>query len=156
MRNRDKKTFTCGQIITAHLCCSFLLIFFPCSSVGPPHCGYLCASPQSSLAAAEESLVPRAPSVPPASLTSVSAGLLLTHFSQPSLSTAVQHNLPFLKYVFWEVPHPQLRGSAMPWSRSVGASCDWHMAALAPSHRNRLAAHQHLGSFSHYKGLGKN
>lgn len=97
--------------------------------------------------------VPRAPSLPPSSLTLVFAGLFPTHFSHSSLSTASQHYLPFLKYMFSEALHPWLRCSAVSW-KWVGWNrlCSmWEVTSGSPPQPCKC-----LGTCTQNKGLGKN
>lgn len=76
-------------------------------------------------------------SCPPASLTSLSQGCFSHIFTHSSLPCRI---LPFLKYVFPEVPPWWLRGSAMPCGGAAGAGRAWHGAALADPHRACPAA----------------
>jgi len=58
-------------------------------------------------------------SPPPSSLTLVSEGLFLLHFSHSSPTAAVQHFSPFLKYVITEVPPASLMASAFASDESL-------------------------------------
>lgn len=66
------------------------------------------------------------PGTPPPALTLVSAGLFLKQFS--SLLAAFMPFLPFLKYVFLEVPLSWLRDSAVLCGGATGADCAWRGA----------------------------
>lgn len=114
---------SCSQSITAHLCHSFFLTLFLCSSMGASQAaGNTCSG------AMEQHL------------------LLLTTlvFPLPFLS----YFLPFLKCTLPEAPLVWLRGLAMPFGRSTGTSCVWHGAAPALPHGGCPAAPrcQHLGT----------
>ena len=63
--------------------------------------------------------VPGALPPPLSSLTLVSAGMVLSHFSLLSLPAAVQPFLPFLKYVITEALPASVMGSALGSSGSV-------------------------------------
>lgn len=61
----------------------------------------------------------------PCSLIWVSAGLFLSHFHCSCLPQPLQCFLLFFNHFFTEALPDHLRGSAMPCSRSIGASWDW-------------------------------
>lgn len=121
-----------GAWVTLCLCCSFLLSLCPCSSTGSPRADVLPGAGPG--VGCRESLVPGASS-PSSSLSWVSAGLLRSHFSHPSLSQLLLCSIfyPFFS-VITEAPPALPMGSVWPvagllWSR-LGQ-------LLVPCHRGR-------------------
>lgn len=101
-----------GAWVTLCLCCSFLLSLCPCSSTGSPRADVLPGAGPG--VGCRESLVPGASSRS-SSLTWVSAGLLRSHFSHPSLSQLLLCSIfyPFFS-VITEAPPALPMGSVWP------------------------------------------